>query len=451
MNIPQFWLMQDNLPPSGPYELAQLQLQYQQGQLPVTAFLCQVGQTQWLPIGIHPTFQQNLPVISPVNSVEQPAITQSLSQNGPLLESTVKREPIPNDSDISSTHPWNPWLIHWFSLIFTPFWGSIMAILNASRIPGLVRPWITLWLTILATAIGIFGDLSFSQLFYLYLATWGVVWYSGLRKQSRIYPSMVARAPNATSHSSWTLPTIVGIPFAGMVLLVFGILPFLPLTQREVCERLIAEDTLEKCKDYVTPHFYRVLQKLETFKSENDEHDQLILTSEMWAPADIGGYLVHFEGTMAMEGSQHRIRGGFHLLQFGSDWKIDEIYCSEIDEQPLPQLYCFSQILNDANPNLVPPAQKFDTNGLPKIPPVAKPDSSKRYHFATQIQIRRFRIPLVIDLPEWLVTQISSAIVPIIAVLISIYFLAVIVELCIRKHPEQDSSVDSTAELPKSD
>ena len=110
--------------------------------------------------------------------------------------------------------------------------------------------------------------------------------------------------------------------------------PLIPLEPRQVCEKFNQARTEQEMKKYATLNLWPALATLARMEDSEDP-GEFELTGEEPAPANVGGYLVGHR-MVFKEGNNHtQIEGVFHLVDRQGEWKIEDIYFTSIDRQPL--------------------------------------------------------------------------------------------------------------------
>ena len=132
---------------------------------------------------------------------------------------------------------WDPRVIGWLGLVFSPFWSGIMAVVNARRL-GLKLPiWRPVFIVFAALLIDIVLDLLGLSLFLVTIglfvgANW-LIWKTALRPQLDAY-SQKTTVQKKTGR--WLVPLIVGSPLAIVVFCTMVIAPLVPGVPKYVSE-----------------------------------------------------------------------------------------------------------------------------------------------------------------------------------------------------------------------
>ena len=151
---------------------------------------------------------------------------------GEVCSSAVEKDdtppPLPSPHLVEPT-AWNPVVIAWLGLAFSPIWSAIMAAVNARRL-GTSLP---VWRPILAVVGLLLLDVAVSCLlfesvllsFLLFLGAAWLTWRMGLRAQ---LPAYEVRSTSNRDGPGWLVPAIAGVPCAVVVFLVFIVSPLIP-------------------------------------------------------------------------------------------------------------------------------------------------------------------------------------------------------------------------------
>jgi hypothetical protein len=338
----RYWLLIGDAP-NGPFDITQIHAKLMAGTITWQTQACPVGENTWLPL-------VSVPGLGPSKAPAAVAIQTALPADEPLdvLPAAFTIEPIPRSSAPFSrfsiadeetrrqkfARAWNPVVIAWLGLIFSPVWAGIMAALNGRRL-GLSLPvWrpITIGVgsLLLALASGAVVD-SYWVDALLYLGALGLIWLLDLRPQAKAYLLHLEQPRKA---AGWVVPVQAGLPAAAMVFFAFVVAPLIPLEPRQVCEKFNAAKTEKEMKKYTTINLWPALAVLAQ-QADADDSGDFELTDEGPAPEEIGGYLVGFRG-MFKDGKEHnQIEGLFHLVHWEEEWKIEDIYITFVNRQPL--------------------------------------------------------------------------------------------------------------------
>lgn len=131
------------------------------------------------------------------------------------------------------------------------------------------------------------------------------------------------------------LPAFAGVPAAAIVLLVFVVEPLRPLEPREVCERFLQAKSESAIKGYATLNLLPAMRALARLNDNPKAELEWELTDDGPAPPDVGGYFVGFRMLLTEGGRPMREEGVFHLVMRDSQWKIEEVYFTSINDQSL--------------------------------------------------------------------------------------------------------------------
>lgn len=296
------------------------------------------------------------PVPSPTG--QQPAVKEALSL--PPLPRTPPPPPPPPPgvplrwliTKYSGSQPlqaWDPRLIGWLSLVFSPVWGGIMAALNARRL-GMSH---LMWRPVL-TGVGsavlylvvssIFWDWYIVNLALYVSATW-LIWHLDLQPQVEPYQRLSQPSRPVVN---WLVPVLGGLPAALLTLLMLVIVPLQPLGPREICDQFLRSNSLQQTKSLTTANLWPALIAL-------DQLDPTVSTGtyefaeEGDAPAEAGGYLVAYRSYAESKAGAETVQGVFHLVGREGRWKIEEVYFTGVNGQAadewLPLSRSYEQIV----------------------------------------------------------------------------------------------------------
>lgn len=330
--IPPIWLLTGDLP-TGPYDPAQVHAKLAAGEVTWQTPACPVGGSTWLPL-------VRLPGYGPPAAVPRRAAVPPPAPSAPL-PSSKERVQIRTQTRISAAAPsrpllpWNPAAIGWLGVLFMPPWAGVMAALNGRRLRSPTPIWLPL-------AIG-FGYLAVDQVIgalidsylvclMLYLGASWLLWWLVLRPQFASFSARLVAQPGATAR--WTWPAVAGAPLALVAFLGLVVAPLMPLEPRQVCERFNAAPSAHEAARYTT---LNLVPALEALYAENDlgEPSDFELTDEAEAAPEFGGYLVGFRVAFVEAGQPVQMEGVYHLVNFTGEWKIEDLYFTTIDHQPL--------------------------------------------------------------------------------------------------------------------
>lgn len=382
----RFWLMKGETP-AGPFDVAQIHAQLTSGEVTWQTMACPVGDSSWLPL-------LKMPLIGPTASAipdPPPALlATAITADVPAEMLPRASVPIPGPSQRMPTQPlsfvvqeeagrsnrpWNPVVIAWLALPFTPMWAGVMAALNGKRLGTAVSPWLPLLIGFGYLVLDIWLSWlvdSYLLSVALYLGSIGLLWFLILQEQHESFKRSQSISPG--SSANWVWPSVSGIPLAFMALFAFVIEPLRPLEPREVCERFVAANSSKEGEKYVTLNLVPALRALDKLPQNDDPFD-FELTEENLAPADVGGYFVGCRGSFVEAGQHTQIEGFFHLVQRNGEWKIEDIYFTAMNRQPLERWVSMAQdyqmMLNPSAPQTVP-------GGAPPARPGLAPSSPSK-------------------------------------------------------------------------
>jgi hypothetical protein len=361
-----YWLMQGETP-VGPYDVQKIHAKLVAGEITWQTKACPVGAGSWLPLvqvpGLGPINAAPVKVMPGVPPVEvmpevppveaMPGVPPGFAQEAIAIIPAVLPAKVASLAPTTRTRadiivgptpapsvprPWNPATIAWLGLVFTPLWAGVMAAINSKRL----RSPISMWLPLLIGfgylgfdwALSAVGIESYVLDLLLYggvvLLLWGVV----LKPQSALFAPW--QMPAAGPQGSWVWPTVAGVPLALLAISAFVIAPLLPWEPREVCERFLKATSAKQAEPYVTVNLLPALQALEKAGSaDSNAPFHLELTDEGPAPANVGGYFVGCRGVFMEAGQPQQVEGVFHLVNWTNAWKIEDLYFTTVNRQPL--------------------------------------------------------------------------------------------------------------------
>lgn len=232
---------------------------------------------------------------------------------------------------LAAKRAWDPRLIAWFGLPFTPIWCGIMAAVNARRL-GSGPVWrpvliVALWMVadLLLNAGGLqplagASNLALSCLFDF--AVVGLIWLLDLRPQQFVF-SRYAKAPGGSV--GWMVPVAAGAPLAALMLVAYASMLLLPAEPREVCRGLLEATTYEEAKDYATANLWPTLSAGYAGGDRGELDWDYELTADR--PAESGGeWYVDCCFNNRSPKSAGPVDGVFHLVSAESQWKVEEVY-----------------------------------------------------------------------------------------------------------------------------
>ena len=323
----------------GPFTVEQLRDRIASGQLTWDVLACPDGGSQWEPLAQHPAFRVQAPPV-PEEAIQAGAPVGLTPVARPAWRPPGHSLPIQlpgSGSPVSPSAtkpPWNPITIAWLGLVLSPVWSGIMAALNGRRL-RLDLPWwrpisIGVGSLILALLNGAWRDWYLLDL-ALYLGAVGLIGYLDLLPQQVAYQQFIGQGKPA---AGWVFPSLAGSPLVVLVILTFVIAPFIPLEPRQVCEKFANASSEKEMKKYTTNNLWPALATLAKLEDKNTQGD-VELTDEGSAPAEVGGYLVGFRVVFLEAGQRVSMDGLFHLVDRQGEWKIEDMYFSSVNRQPL--------------------------------------------------------------------------------------------------------------------
>jgi hypothetical protein len=212
-----------------------------------------------------------------------------------------------------------------------------MAAVNARRL-GLNTPWwrpvgIGVASLVLDALLGLWLD-SYLLSVVLYLGALVLIWLADLRVQADEFKRQVSPFMR---QGGWLVPILSGLPVAPLVFFAFVVAPLSPLEPRQVCEKFNQARGEEEAKKYTTLNLWPALATLMRADDSNNPNNpiEFELTDEALAPSEIGGYLVGYRTVFKDGGNHTQVEGVFHLVQRHGEWKIEDIYFTSFNRQPL--------------------------------------------------------------------------------------------------------------------
>ena len=357
-----FWVMQGDRP-GGPYDVEKIHELLTAGTIGWQSPACPVGESGWLPLietpGVGPTKIPFAIVTEPkVSELPNLDISRAISPgNAPALPAVKP----PSHSEISAKRPWNPILIAWLGILFTPMWAGVMAAINGKRLQSSVSPWLPL-------GIG-FGFLVIASFIESDLLSWGLyvgaviaLWIVVLYDQSCRFEKWVV-APNAVT-GSWVWPSVAGVPLALLVIVA----AFAPLEPRTVCEKFVAAKSDSDRETWTTLNLRSSLSAFADKPGTARKHWELL--DEVPAPVEFGGLFVVYR-LFADAGPRRRTEGLFHLININGDWKIEDVY---VLSQDGVDFHTWGRI--SSNPYLISPDGRFPPPNQNATTPKAEPKAT---------------------------------------------------------------------------
>ncbi len=345
----RFWLLTGDVP-EGPHDLAGVHERLASGAATWQTLACPVGGGDWVPLARLPGIAP--PPVDPAATGEVP---QAVAAPAPHI--------VPAGPAAPPRRAWNPVAIAWLGVAFTPLWAGVMAAVNGRRLASPVPAW---WP--LAVAAGyLVTDIVFAASITsplldvaLYLGAVALLWPVALRHQAGPYAAVRAAGG---ADAGWAVPALAGAPLAALAFLAFVVEPLRPLEPREVCERFAAARSAKDAAQYVTANLAPALRLFDA--DDADDGGDLLrfeLTDEAAAPADVGGgHLVGCRVSFAEGGGVRLLEGVFHLVDWGGAWKVEDVYFTAVNRQPLEP---YLSLARDYE-RLVPPPAKAAAKGGP--------------------------------------------------------------------------------------
>lgn len=310
----RFWILIESLP-KGPFTMAEITRDLASGKIQPETLICPVGGNEWRPIKT--AFASN--------SIEEARPTVS-HQSAPGMPAKTTQ----------NVGTWNPVAIAWLGLLFSPVWAGIMAAVNGPRLRAGPPPGIPIIIGAGSLALSLANGWLWDWFWLdvgLYLGAVWLLWIAVLSPQEARYRRQAAESE--IRPASWTWPVVAGCPIALLVAIAFLISPLLPLEPRQVCERFARADTAKEMSRYTTMKLLPALAAMEAAPKSTNKNDQYELLDEGPAPPEVGGYLVNFRYMFAENGRPIQAMGCFHLLHVGSGWKIEDMFLTAYNNQPI--------------------------------------------------------------------------------------------------------------------
>lgn len=346
-NSIRYWLQMNGGVAQGPYTQDQLREWLAGGQIPSSSLACPEGGSQW----IHLT--QLVGLSGPQHAV--PGGSMPPPPQGYGLQYVPVADPV----QVLRKTPWNPVAIGWLGVLFSPVWAGIMAGLNASRL----GPEFSVWRPVVIGVASLVLDLAVSAVIdsylldlVIYLGAVGLIWVLDLAPQAKAFAS---QAGQSRPGAHWIIPSLAGTPLAVVAVLVFVIVPLLPLEPRQVCERFAMASTEQEMRKYTTSKLWPALAVLAKMEN-NDGPVDFELTDESPAPEGYAGYLVGYRVAFTENRQRFHVDGIFHLVERQGEWKIDDMYFTAVNGQQFEPWFSvatdYPQLASTA-PNQIHPSQ----------------------------------------------------------------------------------------------
>lgn len=246
---------------------------------------------------------------------------------------------------VQRVQPWNPRLIGWLGLIFSPVWAGVMASINGRRLQTGSPVWRPIAIGVGSLLLDIFISIAFVDSYLLdlvlYLGGLWLIWGYDLQPQIALFDQQGRK--QSDNALQWMVPSLAGAPIALLVFLNFIVTPFLPLEPREVCNRFVTASTAEKAGKYTTTNLWPALDTLTESGEAPWKRGTLTLTDEAIAPKDVGGYLVGFRSHRKAAAGPELVEGVFHLVDWQGKWQIENVYVTATDGRQLAEWLALSQ------------------------------------------------------------------------------------------------------------
>jgi hypothetical protein len=157
---------------------------------------------------------------------------------------------------------WDPCIIAWLGLVFSPFWSGAMAALNARRL-GIDLP---IWRPMIVALVGftldillaLLGMSSYLVSVALFVGAAWLIWHFDLKLQVEAHRQ---RASASQDHWHWFFPLLAGGPLGTLVFLAFIVAPMLPPTPEYVQANNLGVEQLQRGEyEQAIKSFDRVIQ-----------------------------------------------------------------------------------------------------------------------------------------------------------------------------------------------
>lgn len=313
-----YWV-QNKRATDGPCSLATLRERLAGGTLKPQTLACEVGRQDW---------------VSVASIIGLPLLPTATLLGVGRAERQASRVP--------TAQPWNPIAVVLLGLIFTPVWAGTVLAINAYRL-GIPRStWVPVAIgpgsLILDLILGLGSD-SYWVDVGLYLGAIGLLAAIVVPGQCTAFSQLTPLPPAIGPH--WVVPSVAGVPLAGIAFLVFVIVPLIPLEPAEVCMRVAKAKDSKAAEPYVTLNLLPALREMD--KHPDESRFEFEATSEVQAPANVGGRLVGFRWVTSDAGQVVSMEGVFHVVERNGVWKVEDIIVTGANGQMLPESVSLAQ------------------------------------------------------------------------------------------------------------
>ena len=183
----------------GPYSIEHLRSLLATGELAASDMVWRKGDAKWVRVE---DVAELVPPPPPSLREAVRAQEPSPLPQSPLLAPPDPVENRPVQSPTAVSRPWNPVVIAYLGLIFTPMWSGVMAALNGSRLGSACPAWRPLLIgfgyLLVSVLLGMVIDSTLCD-WILYLAAGAVMWLAVLRDQAPLFDRWKALASHPAS------------------------------------------------------------------------------------------------------------------------------------------------------------------------------------------------------------------------------------------------------------
>lgn len=301
----------------GPYREAQLVELLRKGQISPALSARPASSTVFRPLCEWPAFASVCPA-----PTEPPAVPQMTC----VPEAGVGAAPNPvTPPPALPRFGWDPRVVAWLGLLFSPLWTAIIAAVNSRRLRTTLPIWrpltIGVGVTIADLLLGALGIDFYVLDLLLYFGGLGFIWFLDLRLQ---VPSFKLQQTAYGRQGGWLVPALTGVPAALLVILGFVILPLLPLEPRQVCQRFVEAKTLSEAERYTTINLLPALTRIFALPDDDNFRGKFELTDEAWGATKLDEYFVGWRACLVQNGEPLTIEGAFQLVNYDGPWKVNE-------------------------------------------------------------------------------------------------------------------------------